>query len=587
LLRNTAGSQGSELGLEAEPGGTTSVAGEIVEPYEQLPAHGEVVDATEPVDLPTRDPVLALQHMETALTRAHVKCPGVLTAAEFRRLRYVLSFARLDEFEPGAAGPGGTRGRGCVQVGEELRAFRARVIDALHGPLRELTDPARRLPAARAALESLTEPLEAQRRALVENHTNDFSPAELDAEVGYKALVLVLGGGGGAGYVYLGGLQRLVEEGLTPSYMLCTSMGAIVGGIAARTTPIPVDEYIAWAKTVTYRGILGPEPLRRRHGLTGMFSLRFDTFAEEMFRRQNGEPLRMRDLAIPCEMVVAGVRRQSLGRLPARFRRSELAALHLGHLPRIRYGMGPAVVSRMWQVAAFIDSRVVKPIVIGGDELTRELNVVDAASFSSAIPGVLHHEPRDPRMHALLDELFAQKDVGALVDGGTASNVPAELAWRRIQDGRLGTRNACYLVWDCFHPQWDPRHLWLQPITQALQVQMVRNAPYADQLVRFKPTLSAITLAASPQAIDRATEWGRASIEPALPVIKRLLEPVWWDGERPPFADGRPEAPLAAGGAAARSMADILKAARDAAQRRPALARWRDQRARNRRSRAV
>jgi hypothetical protein len=129
--------------------------------------------------------------------------------------------------------------------------------------------------------------------------------------------------------------------------------------------------------------------------------------------------------------------------------------------------------------------------------------------------------------------------------------------------------------------------LWLQPITQALQVQMVRNAPYADQLVRFKPTLSAITLAASPQAIDRATEWGRASIEPALPVIKRLLEPVWWDGERPPFADGRPEAPLAAGGAAARSMADILKAARDAAQRRPALARWRDQRARNRRSRAV
>jgi hypothetical protein len=342
-----------------------------------------------------------------------------------------------------------------------------------------------------------------------------------------------------------------------------------------------VDDYIAWAKTVTYRGILGPEPLRPRYGLTGLFSLRFDTFAEEMFRQGNGEPMRMRDLAIPYETVVAGVRRQSFDRLPARFRRSELAGLHLGHLPRIRYGVGPTVTSRMWQVAAFVDSRVVKPIVIGGDELTAEFNVADAASFSSAIPGVLHHEPRDPRMHALLDELFAQKDIGALVDGGTASNVPVELAWRRIQDGRLGTRNACYFAWDCFHPQWDPKHLWLQPITQALQVQMVRNAPYADQLVQFKPTLSAVTLAASPTAIDQTKHWGRASVEPALAVIKRLLEPAWWEGERAPFVDGRAEVPLTTRGSDPRSMAQI-QAAWEGPDRKSAMARWRERRARKR-----
>ena len=69
---------------------------------------------------------------------------------------------------------------------------------------------------------------------------------------------------------------------------------------------------------------------------------------------------------------------------------------------------------------------------------------------------------------------------------------------------------------------------------------MVRNAPYADLIVRLKPTLSAITRAASPRAIDQATEWGRASVEPTLPVITRLLEPVWWEGARPPFAESRP-----------------------------------------------
>jgi hypothetical protein len=137
-------------------------------------------------------------------------------------------------------------------------------------------------------------------------------------------------------------------------------------------------------------------------------------------------------------------------------------------------------------------------------------------------------------MDPLLDDLMRIKDVAALVDGGAASNVPVELAWRRVQDGRLGTRNACYFAWDCFHPQWDPKHLWLQPVTQAVQIQMVRNAPFADRIVQFSPTLSPVTLAASEGAIDRALEWGRRSVEPALPMIKRLMEPVWWEGDGPP-----------------------------------------------------
>ena len=174
-------------------------------------------------------------------------------------------------------------------------------------------------------------------------------------------------------------------------------------------------------------------------------------------------------------------------------------------------------------MSAFIDLRVVKPIVIGDDDRTRDFNVVDAASFSSAIPGVLHHETSDPRMVPLLDTLCEEREVAAFVDGGAASNVPVELAWKRVRDGRLGTRNACYLAFDCFHPQWDPRHLWLVPITQAVQLQMVRNAPYADHLVRFAPTLSPANLAPSAASIDRACAWGRKSVDKAIPVTTALL----------------------------------------------------------------
>ena len=136
-------------------------------------------------------------------------------------------------------------------------------------------------------------------------------------------------------------------------------------------------------------------------------------------------------------------------------------------------------------------------------------------------------------MVPLLDALCADKDIAALVDGGAASNVPVELAWKRVRDGRLGTRNACYLAFDCFHPQWDPRHLWLVPITQAVQLQMVRNAPYADHIVRFAPTLSPANLAPSVDSIDRACEWGRKSVDKAIPVTSALLEPTWWEGDSP------------------------------------------------------
>lgn len=498
----------------------------------------DVVDAVD-----VGDAMLLLQKMENRLVRHALRHPDALSSEQLRRLRYLLNFARLDDFEPGAAGPGGTRGRGDVSVGAELASWRTKVADTLYGPLREERDPVIALTAARDALGGLAAGQDEQRRQLVEHHGNDFSSAELDAEVGHKKLVTVLGGGGGAGFVYIGGMNALLEAGPVPDYLIGSSFGSVLGSVVSRALPVPIEEYVAWAKTVSYRAILGPERRRRRHGLTGVFSLKFDQFADAMFRREDGEPMRMSDLAIPFDAVVAGVRRQPFADLPARYRNQRLAALQLRSFPYLSIGFGAQVATRMWQTAAFIDPRVVTPLIIGGDDPDCDVNVVDAASFSSAIPGVLHHETKDPAMQPLFDALLADNDVGALVDGGAASNVPLELAWKRVRDGRLGTRNACYLAFDCFHPQWDPKHLWLVPITQAIQLQMVRNAPYADHLVRFSPTLSPVNLAPSAATIERACQWGRKSVERAIPVVSALLEPIWWDGEKP-AAPAEPPASL-------------------------------------------
>ncbi|MET2751156.1 patatin-like phospholipase family protein [Mycobacterium tuberculosis] len=453
--------------------GRRGAALDLIEEFED--ESGEPPASLSPADLLAAEPALLLQKMENRLVRHHLANPDVLSGEQLRKLRYILNFARLADFEPGAAGPGGSRGRGDISVGGQVAPWRSRVVDALYAPLREEPDPVTALEGAKDVLATLVDDQDDQRRVLIERHGSDFSATELDAEVGYKKLVTVLGGGGGAGFVYIGGMQRLLAAGQVPDYMIGSSFGSIIGSLVARELPVPIDEYAEWAKTVSYRAILGPERRRSRHGLAGMFTLRFDQFAHTLLSRADGERMRMSDLAIPFDVVVAGVRRQPYAALPA--------------------------------------------------------------SFSSAIPGVLHHETSDPRMLPILDELCADQDVAAMVDGGAASNVPVELAWERVRDGRLGTRNACYLAFDCFHPHWDPRHLWLVPITQAVQLQMVRNLPYADHLVRFEPTLSPVNLAPSAAAIDRACRWGRDSVEPAIAVTSALLEPTWWEGDRPPAAE--------------------------------------------------
>jgi hypothetical protein len=539
------------------------------------PEHGETIaheaiHALDAVEPPTAEPTLVLNKMENRLVRHHLTAPDVLSSEELRKLRYILNFARLADFEPGAAGPGGTRGRGDVSVGAEIAPWRARVVDELFGSLREEREAVTALTAAREVLAGLLDEQDEQRRLLIKRHGNDFSLPELDAEVGYKKLVTVLGGGGGAGFVYIGAMQRLLETGQVPDYMIGSSFGSIIGAVVGRALPVPIEEYVAWAKTVSYRAILGSERMRRRHGLTGMFSLRFDEFADAMFRREDGERMRMSDMAIPYDAVVAGVRRQSFAALPARFRRQQLAALRLRSIPHLPIGIGPQVAARMWQVAAFIDSRVVKPIVIGADDPMRDFNVVDAASFSSSIPGVLHHETSDPRMVPILDDLCDENGISAIVDGGAASNVPVELAWKRVRDGKLGTRNACYLAFDCFHPQWDPKHLWLVPIAQAIQLQMVRNAPYADHLIRFAPTLSPANLAPSVATIDRACEWGRISVDRAIPVTAALLQPTWWEGDAPAVPGAGPRVKSVAS-----PMSAVMAAIRLPTNR---FARWRNRR---------
>ncbi len=489
---------------------------------------------------PDTESLLELQRMELALLHADLEHPQTIAADQLRRLRYLLRLAHVTDFQPGAAEHGRRLpDRAEVSLGAELGDLRRRVIDSLHGPLRDERNPVARLERAAAHLAELAPEVELARRQVAERHADELTPRELDAELRTKALVSVAGGGGGAGYVYVGAYLRLHEAGVAPSYVIGASIGAVMGLFAARSRAPAWDEYLALARSLRAGELFGVPTRHRRYGLPGLLRLHLERTFAPLFSNADGEPTTVGELEIPYDAVVAGVRGRTYDRLPTRFRQPPAAAAPVAEAVAATEGappasrglararLGAAVAGRMWQVAAFFDPRMVKPVVLGADGPTAGLRAVDAAGFSSAIPGVLQYELA--AANEALDRLFEREELAALVDGGVAANVPAALAWRSVQRGKIGTRNAFLLAFDCFHPQWDPRHLWLQPITQAVSLQRLRDGPYADWIVRFEPTLSPVTLVPSPDNIDVAIGWGQASVDKILPIVQRALEPVWWD----------------------------------------------------------
>lgn len=468
---------------------------------------------------------LQIKHMEAALIRSQAKHSDVLPRADYELLRYALMLARLRRFSPGAARPASDRVPGPQQpVGRPdivlntgpINHLRHVLLDTLYGPLREQRNYLLRLSQVRQKILVVREAVERARRETLATHAHDFSAAELDAELCNKVLVLAPGGGGGSGYVYIGLVARLKAEGILPSYIVGASIGALLGGLMARDAQPDIEALMAWGKGLRVRQIFSRPTIGGALSLPGAVRLHLRGM-DQMLRHPNGSPLRMKDMAIPYDAMIAGVRLSAYRDLPAMPERRS----HMLGSPMV-------IAERMLHLLSYFSPQVAKEIVLGQDEHTRELRVVDAIGLSSAVPGVLQYAPwrEDAQSLKILSDLREQHNLRTFMDGGTVANVPARAAWEGVQEGRIGTRNAFYLALDCFHPQWSAGHAWLTPVTQVIQGQMATQRPYYDWLVRFQPTPSPVNLLPSPAVFDKAFQWGWDQAEAVLPQIREALKPL-------------------------------------------------------------
>jgi hypothetical protein len=99
-----------------------------------------IIDTLDAAELPLAEPTLLLQKMENRLVRHHLETPDVLSSEELRKLRYILSFARL------AGGhqvldvqcPDAAPAQAGQQARHDQRAELERVVRNRHDPIRSV-----------------------------------------------------------------------------------------------------------------------------------------------------------------------------------------------------------------------------------------------------------------------------------------------------------------------------------------------------------------------------------------------------------------------------------------------------------------
>lgn len=458
-----------------------------------------------------------LDQIEVALVRAAGERQGWLPPGALNTLRYALSLARLDVVP---------QADGDVAVGESLDEYRTRVVEALEPLVLETSgviehhEITRLVPFLRGWAERA-------RAQVLRDFEGRLSVDALEKEVREKTLVVVAGGGGGSGYVYAGAFMLLEDLGLTPRLMVGTSIGSLLGLFRAKKERLDLGPITELARQLSWRSVFLLPAVKNRYGVPAALRLYLRKTIAHLFQHP-GEPraLRMNELEIPFRVVVAGLTGAGLNHDMEYYEHlmDDVVQQDRVSWSAIRGTAGKVVEALGELVSA---STVMKEIVLGGDELTGQFDVVDAVGFSTAVPGLIHYDilREDQHMHTLMERLFQRHGVMRLVDGGIVNNVPSRIAWQHVQRGDIRTRNTFILAFDCFAPQLT-RNVLMHPIQRLVRPQVNANAAYAGFTKTFVQVLSPLDVVPDFKKIQVAMRNGYRELEHERRFLQAMLAPL-------------------------------------------------------------
>jgi predicted acylesterase/phospholipase RssA len=455
---------------------------------------------------------------EVALVRACVKRPDRLARASEIALRQALNLARLWVISSGNGG-------GELVVGPLIGSLRDRLRVLAQSLLAggDDLDPA----SFGRDAEQLLPMIREGKETILSRCAGRLMPSVLDREISQKSLVLVLGGGGGCGYVHLGALSVLESVGAIPSLIVGSSLGSILGLFRAREVHFRDSMVRAVTHGLNFKKLFRVLEVDSRYGLPGTLRLYLRSALSRFFVGDRGDTLRVGELTIPFVCVVTGIRREAI--------RREIVDYEKAFARELRRGAFGALLHikdliRSW--AALMADLIATPgglkaIPLGAESDTLEFDALDAVGFSCAVPALIHYDilREDPRMDGIMRAVMQRHDVDCFIDGGVASNVPARAAWETVQRGRIGTRNVFILGLDCFAPQLRRNMLFL-PVQRIAAENVARDRPFAHHFFAYKKVLSPASLVPSHSGMASAIENGRLEFSRETPFVQKMIEPL-------------------------------------------------------------
>jgi predicted acylesterase/phospholipase RssA len=451
--------------------------------------------------------------------RAHLAHPDEDAQPVVDALRYSISLAKLGEVQ-------NCDGK-SVDV-SELTSYHSQFVkEALESRLSRFDSPWE-------VVRDIPDLLERTRRARksILSHC-ELDRDSLEAEICTRSLVVVSGGGGGAGYVYPGSYEELERNGLLPDLMVGTSIGALMSLFRARHRRHDAAPLVAASRRLAWSTVFRVLEVQNRYGLPASFRLYLHNALGNLFQNDDGEPLKICETEIPMFVVVTGITVDALKHDLNYYEHLIETEMRAGGIrSRIK-----AVFKVIGMLREFLSKRdALREIVIGKTPGTEQFDALDAAGFSAAIPGVIHYDVlrAAPEMTRILDDLYSDYGITRLGEGGMVANVPAKVGWEAAMSGHLGRRNCLVLALDCFAPK--PTKVVWYPIQQAVRTGNVEaNRPFMDSYITYDRVLSPMNLVPTIRDALQAISWGREAMRPEIPFIKSMLEPI------PTLSEGVPE----------------------------------------------
>ncbi len=452
------------------------------------------------------------EELEASAVRMSLARPGELHDDALSALRYVLSFAKLSTIR--------ARDGGDVEVADLLAGLARRVRAALTPHL--VDEPS--LWGAMRAMPALVADVRERRDRMIASFPLDR--ATIDAEVSERPLVVACGGGGGAGYGYAGAWTLLHRRGLEPALIAGTSIGGLVSLFRARRRVFDAAPLFAAARRLSWERVFRVLQMESHYGLPATLRLYLRAAIGSLFQTPDGRPLTFRDLEIPLLVVCTGIGVEALKHDLSYYEHFLDDAV----APGIR--LRPSRVAKVATIANVFGELLSEPdalreIVFGAHPATTDADILDAAGFSSSIPGFIHYDVvrDDRRMKRLLDELYAAEGITRLAEGGLVNNVPMRPAWEEVVlRGRVTRRNAFVLGMDCFPPR--VRSLLFYAVQQIVRPNVVRNLPYAHLYVPLERTLNPLNLVPELPDLNRAMKWTMDELGVHMPFIQKMTAPA-------------------------------------------------------------